>query len=377
MHFRKIARLGVAIIVASSGLAACSKPHAREDHAASQVAGAVEWIAPTAWSSVDVVLPARIKAREEATVTSRLSGRVTKLAVADGANFRRGELLVSFDGSDMRAALESASAERKASEAHYDAARAQATRFDSLFAAGVATPREHEMTAADAEVAAARLAAARSAESSLRESARITAPFDGVLVRRRIDAGAVVQSGQPLLDLRSHEADLVEVALPESELSRLDLETAKVQVGDGPWIDARRIEIDGMTDASTRTRRARFQIAANDAANFTPGAYARIRFGIRAADAMGGAAIVATRGDSSSVRPDPPASLAVPTSSIVRRGGLSGVFIVRDGRVVLRWLRVGRESGTLVEVLAGLDADERVARDPSTLCDGMLLEAGR
>ena len=45
-------------------------------------------------------------------------------------------LWVAFDGSDMRAALESASAERKAAEANHDAARAQAIRFDSLFAAG-------------------------------------------------------------------------------------------------------------------------------------------------------------------------------------------------------------------------------------------------
>jgi hypothetical protein len=54
----------------------------------------------------------------------------------------------------------------------------------------------------------------------------------------------------------------------------------------------------------------------------------------------------------------------------VRRGELAGVFVVEDGVARLRWLRIGRESGGEVEVLAGLDGADAVVADPAGLVDG-------
>jgi len=54
----------------------------------------------------------------------------------------------------------------------------------------------------------------------------------------------------------------------------------------------------------------------------------------------------------------------VPASSIAQRGELSAVYVVSDGRLLLRQLRLGGRRGDAVEVIAGLRAGEVVAADP-------------
>jgi hypothetical protein len=60
----------------------------------------------------------------------------------------------------------------------------------------------------------------------------------------------------------------------------------------------------------------------------------------------------------------------VPASAVFSRGGLTGVFVVKDGTARLRWVAVGETSAGLTEIRAGLDAGERVALDPAGLHDG-------
>ena len=71
-------------------------------------------------------------------------------------------------------------------------------------------------------------------------------------------------------------------------------------------------------------------------------------------------------GDTAS-RPD---ILSVPTRSLLRRGALTGVYVVRAGRAHLRWLRLGATDGERVAVLGGLDRRDEIAVDPTGLSDG-------
>ena len=60
----------------------------------------------------------------------------------------------------------------------------------------------------------------------------------------------------------------------------------------------------------------------------------------------------------------PPRAVRIPVDALVQRGELSGVYVVRDGRLLLRQLRLGAARAGHVEVIAGLDAGDVVARDP-------------
>ena len=58
------------------------------------------------------------------------------------------------------------------------------------------------------------------------------------------------------------------------------------------------------------------------------------------------------------------ASLEIPRSALWRRGELAGVYVLADGRLELRQLRLGATRGAQVEVLAGLQRGETIAADP-------------
>ncbi len=298
-----------------------------------------------------LVLPGRIKAREEVTLTSRITGRLTALPLREGAPFRKGQVLARLDAPETRDAVQSAREALEAARVRVEQARTDEARMRTLFEQNVAAKRDLEMASVGRQAAEAAFSSARAALQSWEENAALTAPFDGVVSRRHVDPGQTLTPGQPILDLRSREVGEIEAAVPESALPGLDGATAAYQVGDGPWHPATIVRVDGMTDPATRTRLAYFRPDAH--ARLEAGGYARIRL-------TGGGVP-----DSAMAEP-----IIVPAAALIRRGSLTGVYVLRDDHAWLRWLRVGREADGRAEVLAGLAPGERIATDPDGLADG-------
>lgn len=303
-----------------------------------------------------LVLPARVGAREEITLTARIAAQLSSLPRREGERFGRGQVLATFDAPETRATLEGARAGLAAATVARDMARRQESRMDSLYASRVAALRELEGAQGERRAAEAQWAQARAQFDGLESATRLTAPFDGVVVRRHADPGATLGPGQPVLDLRSHAVGEITAMVPESQLPRVSGARAEYQVGDGPWRPARLVRVDGMTDFATRSRTARLRPAGGE--SLEAGAFARVRF-------AGGQAAPGTT-----------AGLSVPLAALVRRGALTGVYLAQDGHARLRWLRVGREQGGSVEVLAGLAAEDEIILDPTGLVDGRAIQVG-
>ncbi|MBI5711529.1 MAG: efflux RND transporter periplasmic adaptor subunit [Candidatus Eisenbacteria bacterium] len=323
-------------------------------------------------AGAELVFPGRVTAREEVTLTARVAAPLTRLPVREGGRFRAGQALALFDAPETRRATEAAHEAVRAAALRRDLARLQEARMESLFTARVASQRERELAQAERRDAESEHAQAAAAEAQWAAGSVIPAPFAGVVVRRRVDEGATVAPGTPLLDLRSDAAGEVEVPLPESAVEAAQGARAFVQVGDGPWRQAKLARLDGMTDYATRTRTA--HLAPLAGAALEPGAYARARFDV-ATHAPGRTAASAPRHDDGSSPSS--SSLLVPAKAVVRRGALAGVFVIRDGVAGLRWLRLGRAGGDSVEVLAGLWAGEQVALAPGALSDGLRVRVAR
>jgi RND family efflux transporter MFP subunit len=315
-----------------------------------------------------LVLPARIAAREEVTITATIAGRLTALPLAEGRAFAEGATLARFEAPETRDALAAASAAVEAAGLRLELARTQETRLDTLYAERVAALRELEIAREARRTAEAAEAEARAVDTALRAGAEVVAPFAGVVVRHHVDTGVTLGPGQPVLDIRSAGAVEIVAAVPEAAAAMLRGARVEFQVGEGEWRPASLARVDGMTDFSTRTRTARFRSAAPGEAP-EPGAFARVRI-----LAPAGMPVVTGPGGSAA---STPRSSIVPTRCLVRRGGLAGVFVVQEGRATLRWLRLGRTDGASVEVLAGISPGEEVVVDPGDLEDGTPVTAGR
>lgn len=364
---------GLLLVITLAAVAGCGRGGSEAAASGSAPPIAVRTERATAAGPPSLVLPGRIKAMEEITVTARVAGRVTTLP-REGEPFGAGQVLATFNAPETRQSLESARAGLTAATIRLEQAHLQEKRLDSLHAVGVASLRQLELAQADHRAAEAAWAEARAAVSGWEENTAITAPFSGVVVRRIVDPGTTVSPGQPLLAVRSSSAGEVEASVPESELDRLHSATVAIQVGDGPWHPAELARLEGMTDAATRTRAARFR-PADPKTHLEPGAFARVRLG-GATAAGASAAAIPTAGVPGAAATESP-RLSVPVASLVRRGSLSGVYVVRDGKAWLRWLRVGRQEDGRVEILAGLDPDEEVVLSPGELSDGRAVTVAR
>jgi RND family efflux transporter MFP subunit len=293
------------------------------------------------------ILGGQVRALEEATVRATLAARVTAFPVAEGAAFRAGDVLVVFGATEAREAVRSAAARAEAARLRDEEATRQARRLDSLFVRGVVALRDRDLARQDAQLASAERASAVAAFEQARAGANVRAPFAGTVTRRLVEPGADVVPGQPLLELYSASGEEIAVALPESRAAG----ATRFEIASGDaWIPARVTRSEGALDPATRTRTV--YLRADGAGHLAPGAFVRVR--------------VATGASS---------RIVVPTASLVRRGGLTGVYAVKGGRAQLRWVRPGEPLGDATEILAGLDAGESYALDPAGLVDGARVEA--
>lgn len=353
-------------------LQGCGRPDG--DHGARENAGlvavAVGTMRVTASGPAEaLVIPARIAAREEITVTASLSARLSALAIPEGGRFREGQTLAFFDAPETRQGLAAARANLRAAQLRRDLAVKQEARMDSLHASRVASLRELELAQSERRTAEAECAAAVAAEAQWSAQTSVPAPFDGVVVRHRVDPGAFVSPGTPLMDIRSLGGAEIVAPIPESEMDRLAGRTADFQIENGPWRSATLLRLEGMIDFTTRTRVARFRPKAPGDGPLVPGSFARVRLAPRPA--------LATQREPGEAADSASRMLTVPSRCLVRRGSLTGVYVIRDGRAVLRWLRVGRESGDWVEALAGIAPGDEIATEPERLSDGQRVQARR
>ena len=229
--------------------------------------------------------------------------------------------------------------------------------MESLYAERVVALNELERAQDDRRAADAALAQAEAARSEWSASTRLPAPFDGVVVRHRVDEGALLSRGSPLLDIRSSATSVIAAAVPEGDVGLLEAKGSfEYQAGDAAWRPAVLVRMEGMIDPTTRSKVARFRPAAKGA-RLEAGAYARVRL-------SSNLPVVASESP----------ALTVPRRAVVRRGALTGVYVVREGHAALRWVKLGRDVGGDVTVLSGLESGEAVIADPSGVEDGRAVQ---
>ena len=163
-----------------------------------------------------------VRVSRRAELSTRVMGRVERVAVRAGDAVRAGQVLVTLD----RASLE---AGRRQAQAALDFATVQLHRMERL-QADSAVPQAQLDAARSAQAQAA--AQVHAAESEL-TYASVTAPFDGIVTTRSVEVGDVAAPGRPLLVVEDRTAREIVVGVPDDLARRLH-PGQTVAVSDGP-----------------------------------------------------------------------------------------------------------------------------------------------
>ena len=279
-----------------------------------------------------------LRSRQSVTLKPEVSGRVARIAFADGAQVKTGQLLVQLDDTLQRAELSQAQAQQSI-------ARANLKRNQELVAQGFVATRVVEESQANLQVADAQVDLA---DARLKRM-RITAPFNGTVGLRSINLGQYVGVGDDLLNLEDTSVLTVDFRLPERYQTRLAPgQPVQVQLDALPGrnFEAKVLAVDPLLDANGRSIAVRAVMPPTSGNVLRPGMFARVLTIFSVNDA----------------------ALVVPEEALVPQAGKQYVYrLTQEGegdarKTVSRRVEVqlGVRRGAEVQVTNGLSVDDTV-----------------
>jgi RND family efflux transporter MFP subunit len=337
---------GVAAMVLLAGLMACGEkiepgvtPTGGETVVNAPVATAQVTHQPFFYEAVGTVT-----ARTSSTLSSKLMGVVRSVHVQEGDMIKNGDLLVTIDQRQVKARLEQALANAEVAAKEYK-------RYQRLLKEQSASQQEFDRAQARHREAQAAVAAARVSQ----KDAKVKAPYDGRVVAKLINPGDLASPGTPFLTIEQQGLFWTDLVLPERHIQavRTGLEV-KVAV---PAIDNREIvgEVGRIVpSADARSRSFQVKVAMPPGLDLKSGMFARV------AIPLGGSGM-----------------LLIPKTAIVEQGQLTGIYKVDNAGIArFRLVRTGKTFGDQVEIVSGLQADQRyVSRVPLEMKDGAKVKA--
>jgi RND family efflux transporter MFP subunit len=339
--------------------------------------------APAAGPAAVLDATGYVIARRQATVSSKISGKLTEVLIEEGVEVEADQLLARLDDTDAKAQLDLARARLAAAQARLgeiqvqlEQARRGLERQTELRSRQLASEEALETAETQVETLSAQLEAQRSqvkvseAEVEVAQVAYdntvVRAPFAGVIVAKAAQPGEIVSPMSAgggftrtgigtIVDMDSLE---IEVDVNEAFINRVTPDQPVQAVLDAypDWtIPASVIAIIPTADRSKATVRVRIRIDAKDP-RLIPEMGVRVSFLQDDTEASDGA----TDG------------VLIPASAVREHDGGDLVFVLEGDHVRERQVTVGEEIGDRRLIKRGLTAGERVVRDPPpALADGM------
>jgi RND family efflux transporter MFP subunit len=307
-----------------------------------------------------LVLPGSVQAYYEAPIYARTSGYLKTWYTDIGAAVKKGQVLAEIETPEVDQQLRQAQADLGTARANYELARTTNERWQGLLSTESVSQQDADQRAGDAAAKAAAQASAAANLARLHEMEgfkRVVAPFGGTVTQRNTDVGALINAGQTPGSALFRVADThrlrIYVQVPQPYAAQISTGmSAALEFTDHPGqhYSATVASTAHALDAVSRTLQVELQID-NSKGELLPGSYVQVTFSL----------------------PPSPGTLRVPVNTVIFRGKSPQVAIVDAGQHVrLRDIAEGRDFGTEVEVLAGIEPnDTLVVNPPDSIADGV------
>jgi RND family efflux transporter MFP subunit len=324
-----------------------------------------------------------VVAQRKAAISSKATGRLEWLGVAEGSQVKAGDVIARIDNRDVLAQAQSAEAAVRAARANVRQAEVErdnaaveyrrneelvAKNFISRSALDTAKARLDRGTAAVASAQAnlnVALANAKNAEVAV-DYTQIRAPFDGVILSKSANVGDLVTPFSNATDSKGAVVSMADMSTLEVEADVSEASLAKVHVGQPAEVvldalpDVRfRGHIDRMVPTVDRAKATVMTKVKFDTidSRVLPEMSAKVSFLSQAVTAAEQKPVIAVNDD-----------------AIVERGGRRVVFLVREGRAVMVPVTTGTKIGETTSITGDVKAGDKVVAKPdASLVGGALV----
>lgn len=333
-------------------------------------AATVSIVHPNAGAAAqEIVLPGTTLPFNDTPIYARTNGYLKRWYVDIGTRVQGGQLLAEIDTPEVDQQLDQARADLQSAKANEQLAAITAARWQNLLKTNSVSKQETDQAVSDLS---AKQAAVDSMSANvhrleqLQSFEKIYAPFPGVITARNTDIGALIDAGasttpRELFHMAAVNKMRVFVAVPEVD-SRAALNGAKAKLTLDEFPDetflGTIVRNSDSIDPASRTLNVEVDVD-NAGDRIKTGAYVFVHLN----------APSAVHAESQSV--------VIPANTLLFRAEGLRVGVVRDNRAVLVPIRIGRDYGSTVEVIAGLKPTDQVIINPSdSLTSGTPVRVG-
>jgi RND family efflux transporter MFP subunit len=294
-----------------------------------------------------------VEAINRTTVSAQTQGQVQEIFYDVNDFVEKDAMLAKLKDTEHRARLAQAAAELKSASATLDQSKEEFERIKDLFAKELTSDSNMDKAIADVKNAQARLDSATAGLEQAQEQLAYTevrAPYSGIVTHRHVEVGEIASPGQQVMSGISLEEMRVIVDVPQSVIPAVRRgHSAHIYLPDGTRVEAAKITVFPFADLGSNTFKVRLDLPVT-AKQLFPGMFVKTGF---------------STGEKQ--------ELVIPESAVVRRSEVTGTYVLSQGRIQFRQVRLGRDLGDALVVLSGLTEGERVALDP--IAAGAILKA--
>ena len=354
--FLGLAAVAIALgVVIYAGIRARTAAEANLKRATAQAAiPTVDVVYPKGGApTLEIVLPGDMQAFTYAPIYARTSGYLKRWYVDIGAHVKQGQLLAEIESPEVDQQLDQARADLKTAQANLATAKITADRWQSLLKTNSVSQQETDQFVGNYRALQATVEANAANVRRLEELQsfeKIDVPFDGVLTARRTDIGALINAGasgpaQELFRLAAIDTLRVFVAVPQVYAPAVRPgATATLTLDEFPGQSFSGViaRDSNSIDPASRTLLVEVDVDNRDG-RLLPGAYVLVHLTL----------------------PKEIRSVTVPANTLLFRAEGLRVGVVRNGRVELVPITIGRDYGNTVEVVSGLQPTDQVIANPA------------
>jgi multidrug efflux system membrane fusion protein len=300
----------------------------------------------------ELVLPGTLQAFEESPIYARTNGYLLHWYKDIGSRITKGELLADIDTPEVDQELLQARAGRQQMLAQMDLAKINSDRYLSLRKTDSVSQQEADQQASGYQQAKANLDAADANVRRLEELEsfkHVYAPFSGVLTKRNVDPGALINAGgtgKEMFDIARVDLLRVYVSVPQSY-------APAIKNGMEAWVTLQELpgkKFKGTVertaesiDPTTRTLLTEVDVPNKDG-HLLPGSFGEVHF----KPGMTGQRVV------------------LPVNTMLfRQEGPRVAVVGSDNKVHLRPISIGRDYGSTLEILGGVEVGDQVIVNPA------------
>jgi len=343
----KRALLGVALLVAclTAGCGEKSQATFERPPAPVTIAAAVAQDVPVYIEAVGKTV-----AREVVSIQPQVSGRITQIHFADGADLKRGDVLFTIDPRPYQAQLNQAEGNLAQAEAALNLAKVNFDRVEKVSDPRAVSRQDYDAKKSAVETSQATVQQSRAAVENARlnlEYCTILSPINGRAGQRTVDAGNVVSANNgSLLVIQRLDPIYADFTVTESDLGAVQRNMEKQALRVQVWLpddgtetrEGKLTFLDNSVQEGTGTVKLRATLPNGDR-RFWPGRFAKVRL------------ILQTQRD----------AVLVPAGAPQLSAKGSFVYVIKpDSSAELRPVKLGQRQGEFVVIENGLKADERI-----------------